>query len=584
MRNENNSAGKEKWLPWTYFAAFMLLTAGIGTIGYFYLQNQIIKSRQMAETELSSIAGLKARQISEWYAEHLNHARFFRDSREIASLLKKLEDDPSDTENSGNLVHFMDSVRNNFGHRLVLMFNSGGKLLLSSPSDENWVGPTAMESISKTLSTGEITVSDLYVSKEKPGFVNMDFFIPIRSVEEGKKKLQGILMMEIDPGEFLFPLIQSWPTPSRSAETLLVRRDGDEVIYLNELRHRKDTSLRLAFKIDSRKLLPAAMAVTGKEGIVEGMDYRDVPVLADLLKIPGTPWFMVSKVDKEEIFAPIRKQSHITMVLILILILATFLGVGFLWKQRDADLLRKSHDEMERRVIERTAELAVVNRELEAFSYSVSHDLKAPLRSVDGFARMLEEDYSSKLDEEGRRLLKVIRDSAKDMGQLISDLLEFSRMSRKDLHKTNIDMNELVKEVYAQLEHDLKGRTVSLDTGSLPEIYGDPAMIKELLVNLLSNSFKFTRPRKVATVKVEGRDDGDSFVFTIKDNGVGFDMSYKDKLFCVFQRLHSASEFEGTGIGLALVQRIIQRHGGRVWAESELGKGATFYFSLPRKF
>jgi light-regulated signal transduction histidine kinase (bacteriophytochrome) len=226
-------------------------------------------------------------------------------------------------------------------------------------------------------------------------------------------------------------------------------------------------------------------------------------------------------------------------------------------------------------------QLEAANKELEAFSYSVSHDLKAPLRSVDGFARMLEEDYAERLDDEGRRLLQVIRDSAQDMGQLINDLLEFSRLSRKDLKTGLIGMSELVEDVRRQIEQAETGRAIRWDLGELPPAFGDEASIRVVLINLLANAVKFTRPRREAAIGISGRVEGNDVVYSVTDNGVGFDMAYRDKLFCVFQRLHAATEFEGTGIGLALVQRIVQRHGGRVWAEGKVNEGATFYFALP---
>ncbi len=250
-------------------------------------------------------------------------------------------------------------------------------------------------------------------------------------------------------------------------------------------------------------------------------------------------------------------------------------------RKRAEEELRRHREHLEVMVAERTAELQAVNRELEAFSYSVSHDLRAPLRSVDAFAKMIEEDYAERLDDEGRRLLQVIRDSARDMGQLISDLLAFSRLSRKDLKMWRIGMSELIEDVRRQVEQVETGRAIRWNLGELPPAFGDEAMIREVLINLLANAVKFTRPRLEAAIGISGRVEGNNVVYSLTDNGVGFDMAYKDKLFCIFQRLHTTAEFEGTGIGLALVQRIVQRHGGRVWAEGKVNEGATFYFTLP---
>jgi len=250
-------------------------------------------------------------------------------------------------------------------------------------------------------------------------------------------------------------------------------------------------------------------------------------------------------------------------------------------RKRAEEELRRHREHLEVVVAERTAELQAMNRELEAFSYSVSHDLRAPLRSVDGFAQMIEEDHAERLDDEGRRLLQVIRDSARDMGQLISDLLAFSRLSRKELKMGRIGMRELVEEVRRQVKQAEAGRAIRWDLGELPPAFGDETMIREVLNNLLSNAVKYTRPRREAVIGISGRVEGDDVVYCVTDNGVGFDMAYKDKLFGVFQRLHTTAEFEGTGIGLALVQRIVHRHGGKVWAEGKVNEGATFYFALP---
>jgi light-regulated signal transduction histidine kinase (bacteriophytochrome) len=250
-------------------------------------------------------------------------------------------------------------------------------------------------------------------------------------------------------------------------------------------------------------------------------------------------------------------------------------------RKRAEEELRRHREHLEVMVAERTTELQEVNRELEAFSYSVSHDLRAPLRSIDAFARMIEEDYAERLDDEGRRLLQVIRDSAHDMGQLISDLLAFSRLSRKDLKVWRIGMSELVADARRQVEQAETGRAIRWNLGELPPAFGDEAMIREVLINLLANAVKFTRPRLEAAIGISGRVEGNDVVYSVTDNGVGFDMAYKDKLFCIFQRLHATTEFEGTGIGLALVQRIVQRHGGQVWAEGKVNEGATFYFTLP---
>ena len=236
--------------------------------------------------------------------------------------------------------------------------------------------------------------------------------------------------------------------------------------------------------------------------------------------------------------------------------------------------------ELEQHVRDRTAQLEAANKELEAFSYSVSHDLRAPLRAIDGFSRMILEDYIDKLDDEGKRFLNIIQGNTKKMGQLIDDLLVFSRLGRQEIRASGIDMGKLAKAVSEELKLAVPERKLKFTINTLIPAQGDQAMIRQVFVNLLSNAVKFTRSTKTSIIEVGGWTEENENIYYVKDNGVGFDMQYVSKLFGVFQRLHSSSEFEGTGVGLAIVQRIIHRHGGRVWAEGEVEKGATFYFTL----
>lgn len=249
-------------------------------------------------------------------------------------------------------------------------------------------------------------------------------------------------------------------------------------------------------------------------------------------------------------------------------------------KRAEAEILQLNR-ELELRVAERTADLEKANGELEAFSYSVSHDLRAPLRAIDGFAHLLMEEHTGSLDAEGRHYLDLVCQGANHMGRLIEDMLSFSRMSRSEMGTVMVDMTALAREAFDELIAAAPGRNIRFTVGDLPPARCDRAMIHQVLSNLLDNALKYTGPKPEPLIEVTGSTVGTENIYCVRDNGVGFDMQYADKLFGVFQRLHSTGEFEGTGIGLAIVRRIIERHGGRVWAEGNVGEGAAIYFALP---
>jgi light-regulated signal transduction histidine kinase (bacteriophytochrome) len=258
------------------------------------------------------------------------------------------------------------------------------------------------------------------------------------------------------------------------------------------------------------------------------------------------------------------------------------LSIDISERKRVEHALKQLTEDLEKKVLERTAQLQAVNSELESFSYSVSHDLRAPLRAIDGYTKILWEDYGHTIDDEGKRIMKVITSNAKQMGQLIDDLLSFSRIGKQELIKVTLEMNSLVKGVLDDQLSKNPDRKINVNVLPLEKGYGDHNMIKLVMTNLISNAIKYSSKKENTEIEIGSYTENDQNVYYVKDHGTGFDMNYYDKLFGVFQRLHNPREFEGTGVGLALVQRIIFKHNGKVWAKGKENEGATFYFSLPK--
>jgi signal transduction histidine kinase len=468
----------------------------------------------------------------------------------------------------------------------------------------------------------------------------------------------GVIAFEVDMAP-VYELVQDTTGLGDTGEVLLGKKKGNEVIYLNPLRHDPEAALKKSISIGGELGGPIQEAVQGRKGAGLLVDYRGKKVIAAWRHIPSLDWGMVAKIDADEAFADVINLRKLVLVILSIVFVlcgiiafsiaqsisapintlskgAEIVGSGNLDYKVGTDLkdeigqlsrafdkmtgdLKKitaSRDELNSEIIERkraedkintlneelkhhVLQLEAANRELEAFSYSVSHDLRAPLRSVAGFSQVLFEDYADKLNAEGRDSLERILTATHKMGRLIDDLLNLSRVSRAEMKREEVNLGELAGNIADNLRKTQPERQAEFSIAEGLGAQGDEHLLTVVLENLLGNAWKFTgkNPRTIIEFgaidcRMQNADCGilnkkseiqnlkSEIVYFVKDNGVGFDMSYADKMFNPFQRLHSVNEFPGTGIGLATVKRIINRHGGTVWIEAEMGKGTTVYFTL----
>jgi signal transduction histidine kinase len=579
-------------IPWHLILIFLLLSLGILGTGYFFYDYQLSSLKQEKLNELKTIADLKVTQNVEWRFERLADATVIKDDPFLAARVDDLLKGNAKPELKTEILHRLKALLI-YHYQNIILIDPQGRVRLSVLGEEQSLGAYAKALALKAMQTRKTVFSDFYRSDGSKA-VRLSLLVPI-VLSQGTEKISvAAVLMEINT-HLLYSLIQSWPIVSHSAETMLVRQEDNEVVVLNELRFLKGTPLTLRFSLQEANPL-VAMVARDKEGTVEGVDYRGVPVVAVVARIPGSPWYLIVKIDSAEIYTPLRERFHLVSVLLLALIAGAGVSLATIWSNQQArfyrqqyemkkereEALRKLNEELEQRVKERTAQLEAANKELEAFSYSVTHDLKGPLWVIEGFSQRIVAKHSAKLDADGIKMLNAVCTNTKRMNNLIDDLLAFSHLGQQRIRKSIINLSVLAKQVFQQFLVQAPERDLQLTVNDMPPALGDPNLINQVMVNLLGNAVKYTGPRKTAVIEIGGQTEGSETVYYVMDNGIGFDERYAHKIFGVFERLHSAGEYEGTGVGLAIVKRIIDRHGGRVWAEGKVDKGATFYFSLPK--
>ena len=864
------------------FAFIFLLSAiTLSASALISYKNYEAQYRVQIEDQLSSIAKLKAEQLSNLQKTWMKDANFLYNDKTFAALVEYTLEAPDDQEASEQMQAWLETIQAD-QYSTVSLFDIHSNELLSVPNSPQFASAHLKADLAETLQSKQVTFFDFHFDEEK-GPIYIAIMVPILGGKDGKQPI-AVVELNINPENYIYPFISEWPVKNGTAESLIVRREGNEVLFLNNLKFKSDSALSLHINLKNSEVL-AVKAVLGQTGITEGVDYRGESVIGDLRPIPDLPWYLITKIDIAEIYAPLQKRAWELLLMLCVLLIGLAAVLGMLWwrlrlqyfqsqqaeetlrqseegfeafitasdvgtwdwniqtgetifnerwaqivgytleelfpisiqtwmdlahpedlqksdealekhfkgktevyevesrmkhksgkwvwvldrgkvltrtsdgkplrmlgthtditarkkseeiikskvmlaeyslthtldevlqlaldkveeltdsqigffhivdkdqinltlhswstqtmrdfckaegkgahypissagvwvdcireKQivihndysklshrkglpsghaevkrellipiirgeqimavygvgnksfdynaEDAEIARQFSDlawdiaarkmaeeetlqlnaELEQRVEQRTKQLEISNKELEAFSYSVSHDLRTPLRAITGYTNILTEDYEPLLDQEGKRVCTVIKDEAQRMGQLIDDLLSFSRLGRKEIRYATIDMQSMAQAIFNEISTPETREHIEFKLGKLPEATGDSALIHQVWINFLSNAIKFTSKKDRAVIEITGMQNGCENIYSVRDNGAGFDMEYADKLFGVFQRLHSESEFEGTGVGLAIIQRIILRHGGRVWAEGQVGQGAEFHFTLP---
>lgn len=696
-------------------SVFVGLALIVPLVGFSIVRLHGSHVREAAFADLRAIAALKAGQIENWLNERQSDA-------EVLSGAAGLE------EQAQRLISRGDAGSRNYVLNRLKIFAKAWDFDAALLDATGHVVATTMENgvvsaqvwqqlLPAALSSRQVQRSDLY--RDTAGRLHLDYVIPLLGFDANRQP-QAAVLLHAPVERFLFPLIQTWPTPSPSAETLLVRRDGDHVLFLNELRHRSNTALILRLPLDNPNIPAVAAITSGTAQEVEGVDYRGVAVFAVTRPVAGTPWHLVAKIDRDEVMAPLKLLVFWVSLVALVAVAAVAAVTLLLWRQilrahrlelaaqaatiqqesearyrllfenmlegfaycrmifdqghaqdfvyldvnaaferltglkdvtgkhvsevipgiRESDPelfeiygkvamggkparfetyvealktwfsiavyspapehfiaifdvitarklaeaeIRELNACLENKVEERTAQLKAINQELETFTYSVSHDLKAPLRGIDGYSRLLQEDHGAGLNAEGQAFIANIRQGAQQMGQLIEDLLAYSRLERRILQSDRIAPRGVAEAVVAEFAEAISGRRaeVRVDIPSL-EVCADIDGLAMILRNLLDNALKFSRDTPQPTIEIGGREEAETCILWVRDNGIGFDMKFQERIFEIFQRLQRAEDYPGTGIGLAIVRKAVQRMGGRVWAESLPGAGAAFYLELPK--
>jgi signal transduction histidine kinase len=550
-------------LPWPFLLGIVMISILI-IIGGFLLynsqRNRIVNEKQ---NELAAISSLKIAEIENWRREHIRDGEILRSFIPRNQLVYSFIKNVSPSELGIELLERLKIFISNYDYHSVLLIDNMGSIRLAYPPMDK---PFHLnDSQLHDLQNPDISFSDLHYSDDLPGKIHVDLQIPLVANIDNKMVRFGTMLLRIDPEKILYPLIQSWPTPSKSSETLLIRKEDDSVLFLNELRHRENSALN--FRLSLAEDLPASAALSGKEGVFEGIDYRGIPVISYLTKIPDTPWFMVAKVDKKEIYSALNELIIIVLVGTFLLIFSFSSIIIYFWRNQHIRYLNE------------------LNSTKDKFFSIVSHDLKSPFAGIYGLTNLMIEDLDRNKFSKVREYAGLILDSLHNALDLLKNLTEWSRINSNQIafNPREIDLITIIDDVVETMQAPAvqKSITITKETPSQLRLSADKEMISSVFRNLISNSIKFSNPGGKVHIAVSENED--KAIVKVSDFGVGIEQERIEKLFQIGENVSTpgTQREQGTGLGLILVKEFISIHGGQVSVKSEVGKCSSFKFTLP---
>jgi signal transduction histidine kinase len=581
-----SQAKRKKFLILFFIIVCIFVITG-GIIYYKYQANSI---RRTGQDQLTAIANLKASQIQNWNLERLDDAENLTNNPFFIEGLKRFISSKTDTSLEAALLNNLYAVNSYSVYYDIIITDTSGNLLLNLNPDLTRLDEKETVFIRKSAAERHILNTGLYIRRPE-NKIHMDYIAPFI---DKAKNVFALVIFDIDPNKYLYPLMQSWPVPSRSSETLICRKEGSNVIFLNNLRHQKDAALKLIFPL-SKADLPAVQAVLGYKGLFEGKDYRGEDVISYVLHIPGTPWSMVAKIDKSELYSNLHviEFALISFAVLFILLLTSGLIWFFYYNERNIykalfeteKELGEYHAETEKTLLENEARLTELNATKDKFFSIIAHDLRNPFQILLSMTEILANGIDDLDKKELSEFSKQLYNATRNQHRLLENLLSWAQLQQDQntYNPRRIELYKLTEDVFELIGGAAAAKNILLENNVDKKIsvMADPDMMHSVLSNLITNAIKFTYPQ--GRVEVSAVITENMARVSVRDNGVGIEKDKIGKLFNIKSNSNSrgTADERGTGLGLVLCKEFVEKQQGRIWVESEPGKGSNFIFTIP---